>query len=150
MQILAALGVLFPGGGVDLDLIEHLAGFGVDLATVEIGLHGKEIEKAALTTGEVGHQVKLGGLEDFGYQLAEIRRGEELPVLNLLFRLAVAVVAVKVLSLQPMQAAVPGVGIVDVLAGNAGLGRSAAVNQIEHLFIERPAANGISNPPDCF
>ena len=140
MQILAALGVLFPGGGVDLDLIEHLAGFGVDLATVEIGLHGKEIEKAALTTGEVGHQVKLGGLEDFGYQLAEIRRGEELPVLNLLFRLAVAVVAVKVLSLQPMQAAVPGVGIVDVLAGNAGLGRSAAVNQIEHLFIERPAA----------
>ena len=114
--------------------------FGVNFAAVEIGLHREEIEKTALAAGEVGHQIKLGGLESGGHQLAEARRSEKLAVLNLLFRLTIAVVVVVVFAVQSMQAAVAGVGVVNILTGDASLHRCSAVDQVEHLFIEHFAA----------
>ena len=45
-------------------------------------------------------------------------------------------VVVKVRPLQPMQAAIAGVGVVDVLAGDTGLFRAADVNEIQDLLIQ--------------
>ena len=132
--------------GSGKQISSHLAGFGVKLTPVEVGLHREEIEKTALPAGEVGHQVELGGLEDLSHQLTEAGRSKELPVLNLLFRLAVAVIVVKILPIQTVQATVSGIGIIDVLAGNSGLSRRSAVNQVENLLIEDFAALRIRWP----
>ncbi len=107
----------------------HLVCFRVKFAAVGVGLCGTKIEEIAHAAGQVGNQVGIGQAQALGYQLADVRRGEELPVFILLFLFTVCVVIFKIAPLQPVEAAIAGVGIVDVLPGEIRPLRST-VNEI--------------------
>ena len=116
--------------------MSHLISLGVDLTPIQIRFGGHEIKKAAHSKGQICHHILFVHLQTVCDKFAEIRRGEELSVLHLFFRLAVFCVTVKHAALQTMQPPVTGVGVVDVLLGDAGTHSGVAVDQIHYLFIE--------------
>ena len=89
-------------GGLRVEEPCHLYRFRVDVAAVEVGLRGHEVEEVPNATGQVRNKAALGGLQAFRNQLTEAVRGEELAVLSLLFRLAESIVIVIVLPVQPV------------------------------------------------
>ena len=109
-------------------ILRHLESLNVQLAAVDVGLDRQRIEKTALAAGEVRNQVVVGWRKTLRDELAELRRGEELTVFDLLLRLTVFMVVVILAAAQSVQAAVAGIGVEDVRRSNAAMFTGIAVD----------------------
>ena len=77
-----------------------------------------------------------GQLQAGGDKLAQPGRREKLAVFDFLFCLAELMVVFIISPFQPMEAAVPRIGVVDVLRSDAVFFRPAVCDQAEDFFIQ--------------
>ena len=113
----------------------NLECFNIQLAPVDTFFRGNKIEKASHTAGQIRYGISCRQLQTGHDILAQLGWSEKLSVFRFLFCLAVSVIVIEVFSVQTVQTAIAGVGIVDILLGDAVYLCIAAVDQVEYLFV---------------
>ena len=122
-----------------VELSGNGAGVGIDLTAVGVAFIWQEIEEISHAAGEIRYQICVGEAQRRNDHFAEGRRCEKLAVFQLLFRRAECVVVFIVAAPQPMQAAISGIAIENVLVCQTGLLTGSALQQPEDLFIQLSA-----------
>ena len=122
-----------------VELSGNGAGIGIDLTAVGVAFIWQEIEEIPHAAGEIRCQICAGEAQGRNDHFAQRRRREKLAVFQLLFRRAECVVAVIVAAPQPMQTAISGIAIENVLVCQTGLLAGSALQQPEDLFIQLSA-----------
>ena len=121
--------------GLRIEELCHTGGLCIQLTAIDVCFCGHEVEKISLAAGQVRHQVMAGQLQAGGDKLAQPGRREKLAVLDFLLCLAELMVIIIISPFQPVEAAVPRIGVVDVLMGDAVIFRPASGDQAEDFFI---------------
>ena len=122
-----------------VELSGNGAGVGIDLTAVGVAFIWQEIEEIPHAAGEICYQICVGEAQGRNDHFAQGRRCEKLAVFQFLFRRAECVVVFIVAALQPMQAAIAGIAIENVLVGHTGLLTGFALQQAENLLIQLSA-----------
>ena len=122
-----------------VELSGNGAGIGIDLAAVGVAFIWQEIEEIPHAAGEIRCQICVGEAQGRNDHFAQGRRCEKLAVFQLLFRRAECVVVFIVAAPQPMQAAISGIAIENILVGHTGLLTGFALQQPDDLFIQLSA-----------
>ena len=122
-----------------VELSGNGVGIGIDLTSIGVAFIWQEIEEISHAAGEIRYQICIGEAQRRNDHFAQGRRCEKLAVFQLLFRRAECVVAVIVAAPQPVQAAISGIAIENVLVGHTGLLTGSALQQPEDLFIQLSA-----------
>ena len=122
-----------------VELSGNGAGIGIDLTSVGVAFIWQEIEEISHAAGEICYQICVGEAQRRNDHFAEGRRCEKLAVFQLLFRRAECVVVFIVAAPQPMQAAISGIAIENILVGHTGLLTGFALQQAENLLIQLSA-----------
>ena len=104
-----------------VELSGNSAGIGIDLTSVGSILVRQKIEEISHAAGEICYQICVGEAQGRNDHFAQGRRCEKLAVFQLLFRRAECVVVFIVAAPQPMQAAISGIAIENILVGHTGL-----------------------------
>ena len=119
-----------------VELSGNGAGIGIDLTAVGVAFIWQEIEEISHAAGEIRYQICVGEAQGRNDHFAQGRRCEKLAVFQLLFRRAECVVVFIVAAPQPMQAAISGIAIENILVGHTGLLTGFALQQPDDLFIQ--------------
>ena len=122
-----------------VELSGNGAGIGIDLAAVGVAFIWQEIEEISHAAGEIRYQICVREAQRRNDHFAQGRRCEKLAVFQLLFRRAECVVVFIVAAPQPMQAAISGIAIENILVGHTGLLTGFALQQAENLLIQLSA-----------
>ena len=122
-----------------VELSGNSAGIGIDLTSVGSILVRQKIEEISHAAGEICYQICVGEAQGRNDHFAQGRRCEKLAVFQLLFRRAECVVVFIVAAPQPMQAAISGIAIENILVGHTGLLTGFALQQAENLLIQLSA-----------
>ena len=122
-----------------VELSGNSAGIGIDLTSVGSILVRQKIEEISHAAGEICYQICVGEAQGRNDHFAQGRRCEKLAVFQLLFRRAECVVVFIVAAPQPMQAAISGIAIENVLVCQTGLLAGTALQQAENLLIQLSA-----------